>query len=191
VILLARHGETDWNVPPQRVMGSADVPLNERGREQARALARELAGEGIAAVRSSHLARARETAEVVAAALGLAVEVDERLAESRRGAWEGRLLQEIARDEPDAWRAWRRAGAEFRFPGGESLAEHAARVAAALADLARGPLPALAVCHGGTIRCAAALARPEGLDAFHELEVPNALVVRIDPARVVSPEAPA
>lgn len=191
MILLARHGETDWNRPPQRLMGRIDVPLNARGREQARALAAELAGAGVARVRSSHLRRARETAEIVAAGLGLPVELDERLAESDRGAWQGRLLAEIEREEPDAWRAWRRAGARFRFPGGESLAEHSARVAAALAEVARGPLPALCVCHGGTIRCALALARPEGLDSFHAVEVGNALVVRLDPARLVSPEAPA
>ena len=174
MILLARHGETDDNVPPQRVQGWIDRPLNDRGREQARELAGAVRDRGIAAVYSSHLARAKETAEVVARELGLEVTVDERLAESRRGEWEGRLLEEIERDDPDGWAAWRRGGAEFRFPGGESLAEHADRVAAALADVRAGALPALCVCHGGTIRCAFALTSPRGLDAFHELDVPNA-----------------
>jgi broad specificity phosphatase PhoE len=172
VILLARHGETDHNVPPARVQGWIDVPLNDRGREQARALADAVGAP--AAIYSSQLSRARETAEIVAAARGLDVVVDERLAESNRGAWEGRLVSEIAREEPDAWRAWRRGGSAFRFPGGESLKEHADRVAAALADVERGPLPALVVCHGGTIRCAFALRHARGLDAFHELDVPNA-----------------
>ena len=123
---------------------------------------------------SSHLARARETAELVARELGLEVTVDERLAESRRGNWEGRLFDEIEREEPELWAAWRRGGDEFRFPDGESLAEHADRVAAALDDVRGGALPALCVCHGGTIRCAFALANPRGLDSFHELDVPNA-----------------
>ena len=175
MILLARHGETDDNVPPQRVQGWIDSPLNDRGRAQARELAEAVRGRGLAAVYSSHLARARETAEIVARELGLERDVvDERLAESRRGEWEGRLLEEIEREEPELWAAWRRGGAEFRFPGGESLAEHADRVAAALADVRRGALPALCVCHGGTIRCAFALANPRGLDSFHELDVPNA-----------------
>lgn len=176
-ILLARHGETDWNVAPPRFMGSVDIPLNVRGREQARTLAAEV--EGIAAVWSSHLSRALETAEIVAAAHGLDVHVDDRLAESNRGAWEGRPITEIAEREPEAWAAWRLGGAVFRFPGGESLGEHAARTAEALEQVATGPLPALVVCHGGTIRCAVALRHERGLDAFHELEVANGHVVRL------------
>ena len=174
MILLARHGETDDNVPPQRVQGWIDSPLNEQGRAQARALAAAVRPLGLAAVYSSHLARARESADIVASELGLEVVADERLAESRRGDWEGRLLEDIESEEPELWAAWRRGGADFRFPGGESLAEHADRVADALADVRRGPRPALCVCHGGTIRCAFALGNPRGLDSFHELDVPNA-----------------
>ena len=173
MILLARHGETDDNVPPQRVQGWIDAPLNDRGRAQARELAALVKPRGVAAVYSSHLSRARESAEIVARELGLDVTVDERLAESRRGDWEGRLLEEIEREEPELWAAWKRGG-DFRFPGGESLAEHADRVAAALTDVHAGALPALCVCHGGTIRCAFALTSPRGLDSFHELDVPNA-----------------
>jgi broad specificity phosphatase PhoE len=181
VILLARHGETDANVAPQRVMGSIDDPLNERGLEQAQALARAVAGEGLTAIWSSHLRRARRTAETVGDAVGLPVRVDERLAESRRGSWEGRLQVDIEREEPGAWRAWMRAGAGFRFPGGgESLAEHQARVLAALGAVADAPRPALVVCHGGSIRVAAASLHPRGLDAYHDFSVPNATVIRLD-----------
>jgi len=179
VILLARHGETDDNVPPPRVQGWIDTPLNDRGRGQARELAAAARGRGVAALYSSHLGRALETAEIVATELGLEVTVDERLAESRRGTWEGRLLEEIEREDPERWAAWRRGGGGFRFPGGESLAEHATRVAAALVDVRSGPLPALCVCHGGTIRCAFALEHPNGLDAFHELEVWNGRVLEL------------
>jgi broad specificity phosphatase PhoE len=179
LILLARHGETDDNVPPARVQGRRDVPLNERGRAQARELARAAAAEAPAALWSSQLARAHETATIVGAELGLDPRVDARLAESDRGSWEDRLLDDIAREEPELWAAWRRAGQSFRFPGGESLAEHMERVAAALDDIARGPTPALVVCHGGTIRCAFARADPRGLDAFHELDVPNAEIMRL------------
>jgi probable phosphoglycerate mutase len=180
VILLARHGETDHNFPPPRVQGWIDVPLNERGREQARELAETVSRRGIAAVHSSHLVRARETAEIVAGSLGLDVAVDQRFAESNRGRWEGRLIPDIEREEPELWAAWRRGGGAFRFPGGESLQEHADRVAAALEDVRNGRLPALVVCHGGTIRCARALSHPDGLDAFHELDVPNAVPISLD-----------
>ena len=174
MILLARHGETDDNAPPARVQGWRDVPLNDRGREQARRLAATAAAHAPRVIWTSQLSRARETAEIVAAELGLDVHVDERLAESDRGAWEGRSIDDIRRSEPERWAAWRRAGADFRFPDGESLAEHAERVSAALDRIAAGELPALVVCHGGTIRCAFARRHERGLDAFHELEVPNA-----------------
>ena len=173
MILLARHGETDDNVPPPRVQGWIDTPLNDAGRAQARELAEAARSHDPAVIYTSHLARARETAEMVAEALGLEPVIDERLAESQRGSWEGRLLEEIEHEEPELWAAWRRGGADFRFPDGESLGEHAERVKAALADVRRGELPALCVCHGGTIRCAFALRNSRGLDSFHELDVPN------------------
>jgi len=179
VIYLARHGETDDNSPPPRVMGWMDVPLNDRGREQARALAAEVAGRGIAALYASNLARARETAEIVGAAIGLEPVVDERFAESNRGDWEGRLAEDIEREEPEAWARWMRAADGFAFPGGESLAGHCARVAEGLAEVAAGRGPALVVCHGGTIRCAFAQRDPRGLAAFHELTVPNATLMEL------------
>lgn len=178
MILFARHGETADNVPPERMMGWRDPPLDARGREQAQALAGAVASEGLRAIWCSHLRRARETAAAVGAAVDLEPCVDERLAESRRGTWEGRLLEEIARTEPQRWAAWLRGGAGFRFPAGESLGEHQARVLAALDDVRAGPLPALVVCHGGSIRCVAAHHSPRGLDAYQELAVPNATVMR-------------
>ena len=178
-IFLARHGETDDNVPPARVMGWVDPPLNDTGRAQARALAGEARERGIAALYTSHLARARETAAIVGEAIGLEPIVDERFAESGRGRWEGRLVEDIRREEPEAWDEWMRAAEGFAFPGGESLAQHCARVAEGLREVSAGTLPALVVCHGGSIRCAFAERDPRGLDAFHELRVPNATLMRL------------
>ena len=180
MILLARHGRTADNAPPQRIQGSRDPRLDDVGRRQAVELAAAVGPYGIAALWTSRLLRARETAAIVGDALGLEPRVDERLAESHRGSWEGRLIEEVQREEPEAWAAWLRAGAAFRFPGGgESLAEHQERVLAALADVAAGPLPALVICHGGTIRAAIAAAHPDGLDAFNDLDVPNATVITL------------
>lgn len=180
VLLLARHGETDDNREPLRVQGSRDTPLNANGRAQAQELAERVENEGIVAIFSSQLSRARETAEIVARQLGLAVEQDPRLAEAHRGAWEGLTFDEVAERDPEGWAAWRRAGEAFRFPGGESLREQANRVAAALADVrAGGRLPSLVVCHGGSIRTVLCSEDPRGLAAFHEWDVPNgALFVR-------------
>jgi broad specificity phosphatase PhoE len=178
LILLARHGRTADNAPPQRIQGSRDPGLDEVGRGQAAEIAAAVGSHGIAALWTSQLLRARETAGIVGAALGLEPRVDARLAESHRGSWEGRLIEDVRREEPEAWAAWLRAGSAFRFPGGgESLAEHQERVLAGLADVAAGPLPALVICHGGTIRAAVAAAHPDGLDAFNDLDVPNAAVI--------------
>jgi broad specificity phosphatase PhoE len=176
VIYLARHGETDDNARGV-VQGWLDTPLNDRGREQARALAAELPP--VAALYTSHLSRASETAAIIGAVLKLEPKVDERLAESQRGSWEGRAIADIERTEPDAWAAWRRGGAGFRFPGGESLQEHQDRVLAALAEVRQGPLPALVVAHGGSIRAAVCASDPRGLDAFFAIPVPNASVIQL------------
>lgn len=175
-VYLVRHGETRDNAEG-RVQGWLDPPLNDHGRAQAEALARETAALGIATLYTSPLQRAYETAAIVGKAIGLEPRVDERLAESRRGRWEGRLLSDLERDDPELWAAWRAGGADFRFPGGESIGEHAARVEAALAEIQSGPLPALAVSHGGTIRCALAVRRPDGLAAFNRIAVPNGSLV--------------
>jgi broad specificity phosphatase PhoE len=173
VIYLARHGETADNADG-RVQGSIDTPLSDRGREQARALADRAADLDLRALYSSQLARARETAEIVGERIGLAPMVDERFAESYRGAWEGRLLSEIERDEPDAWAAWQRSDPDFRFPGGESLAEHVARVGDALREVER---PALVVSHGGTVRAALIACGRRPIEEFQRIEVPNAELV--------------
>lgn len=161
-IWLARHGETDANAEG-RVQGLLDPPLNDLGREQARALAREAAGLGIEALYTSQLRRARETAAIVAETLGLEPRVDARFAESHRGEWEGRLSADIKAEDSGAWSGSLAVDPSFRFPGGESLEEHGTRVEAALADVARGPLPALVICHGGTIRRVVATREPDAL----------------------------
>jgi broad specificity phosphatase PhoE len=177
-VLIARHGETLDNVVP-RFQGWRDTPLNDTGRHQAFALGARLAEreEPIASLWSSDLSRARETAEIAGAALGLRPILDWRLREGFRGRWEGMLMEDVERDEPGLYAAWMRDDPSFRFPGGESLRDQQERVLAALHDIhARGPLPALAVCHGGSIRVMLALSDPRGLEAFHSFEVPNTAV---------------
>jgi broad specificity phosphatase PhoE len=177
-VLLARHGETNDNREPIRVQGFTDTPLNDTGRAQAAALAQRLTDARLNSIWASDLSRARETAEIVGAALRLEVSLDERLREAYRGRWEGSRFIDIEQAEPDLYAAWRRAGAAFRFPGGESLLEQQQRVSAAVSDIhARAPLPALVVCHGGSIRVMLCRTDPRGLDAFHDFEVPNTAVV--------------
>ena len=181
MIWLARHGETAANAEG-RVQGRIDPPLNDRGREQARALGQAAADLGLRALYCSQLRRARETAAIVGKHVALVPVVDERFAESYRGSWEGRSLVDIEREEPDAYAAWQRGGERFRFPGGESLGEHVARVAEALADVERGPLPALIVCHGGTVRAALIARGAHSIDEFQQMAVPNASLMALEAA---------
>lgn len=177
---LARHGQTNDNLEPIRVQGFTDTPLNDVGRRQAHELAERVAGTGIVSLWSSDLSRAMETAGIVGQRIGLQVRPDARLREGDRGLWEGRRFIDIQREDPEGYAAWRRAGPDFRFPGGESLQEHSDRVAAALCDIhATGELPALVVCHRGSIRAVLCRRDPRGLNAFHEYDVPNAGVVEL------------
>jgi broad specificity phosphatase PhoE len=159
-LLLVRHGETDWN-RDQRWQGHSDTPMNERGRQQARELATTL--EPPDRIYASDLARARETADILAAELDVPVVLDKRLRERSFGAWEGltspeieqRFAAEIAR-----WRARQGAGAADAEPFeafvrrvGEFLEEVSARHPGEVV---------LVVAHGGTIRAIHAIAM--GLD---------------------------
>ncbi|MBV9819820.1 MAG: histidine phosphatase family protein [Solirubrobacterales bacterium] len=181
-VLLARHGETDDNLEPPRFQGFTDTPLNATGRRQAADLADAIAARRtpIGSLWSSDLSRARVTAEIVGDRVDLAATLDPRLREGFRGRWEGHLFAEVQRDEPERYAAWRRAGPDFRFPGGESLLEQQQRVSAALSDIHRvGPLPALVVCHGGSIRVMLCASDSRGLNAFHDFQVPNVAVVSL------------
>jgi broad specificity phosphatase PhoE len=188
MILLARHGETDDNVPPLRFQGQRDTPLNDTGRAQANELAERVAAldPPIASLWSSDLSRARETAEIVGARIGLAPRLDARLREGWRGAWEGYLFDEIAAREPERYAAWRSPDAEigFQFPGGETLAQQQARVLACLRDVEAGLDGAggsgLVVCHGGSIRTVLCARDPRGLAAFHTFAVPNVALVPVE-----------
>jgi probable phosphoglycerate mutase len=178
-LVLARHGQTDDNLEPIRAQGFRDTPLNAVGRAQARQLAETVEREErIASIWCSDLRRA--AAAIVGARIGLAPRPDARLREGSRGEWEGQRFVDIEREHPELYAAWRRGGAAFRFPGGESLQEHADRVMAALREIeATGPLPALVVCHRGSIRAVLCQSDPRGLDAFHDYDVPNTGLVRI------------
>ena len=99
-ILLARHGETDWN-REGRWQGWADAPLNDTGRAQARELAEQLRSTPFDAVYSSDLSRAHETAEIVAAPHGVPVISDAGLREIDVGSWSGLTRAELQERFPD------------------------------------------------------------------------------------------
>jgi broad specificity phosphatase PhoE len=150
-LLLVRHGETDWN-RDRRFQGHADQPLNDAGREQARALADQLAGERIDFVYTSDLVRARETAEIVAARVGADVVVLSELREIDVGDWEGLTWPEIEQRHPEGARSWHEHGQGWT--SGETYDELGERIIAALRRIAADhpDQNVLVVGHGGTVR---------------------------------------
>jgi broad specificity phosphatase PhoE len=134
-LVLVRHGETVWHAE-NRYAGRSDVPLTERGHEQAETLARWAAGAGLDAVITSPLGRARDTARPTCAALGLDARVDERLVEVDFGKGEGLTRDEMRETFPDARAAFLERPASRPLPDGESGADAVARAAPALAESA-------------------------------------------------------
>ncbi|HEX5529217.1 MAG TPA: histidine phosphatase family protein [Methylomirabilota bacterium] len=133
-VLLLRHAETDWN-RERRFQGWRDVPLSATGREQAESAARLLATTRIDAVWSSPLARARDTAAIIAAPHRLAVQESEAFREMGFGDWEGLTRDEVRERFPEAHRAWAEAPHEATWPGAETLAAVRARALAGLEAL--------------------------------------------------------
>ena len=139
-LLLARHGETDWN-RELRIQGSSDLELNELGRRQAQQLAQELTDVDLDAIYASDLSRAQATAAAVAATHGLDVQLDARLRERSFGSWEGLTREDIA-DLPPGSRH-----------DGESDEEVRERMLAAVREIAAAHPgeQVLIVSHGGAL----------------------------------------
>ena len=174
-ILLARHGESDWN-HTKRWQGWADRPLTQRGREQADELAARLADTELDAVYSSDLRRARETAEVVAHTKDLAVETTSDLREVDVGSWSGLTRAEAEDRFPEQYARWLEGGEGWE--DGETYEQLGARVVKALQSIAakHDGSRVLVVAHGGTIRAIHAAALGVDVHTYRRIQrvEPNA-----------------
>ena len=127
----------------------------------------------------SPLLRARETADVVGARIGLQPLEDPRLMETDAGDWTDLSFEQVRAMDAARFDAFVSADPGFSFPGGESFAQQELRVAAALAEVEAGELPALVVCHGMVIRAAFASRAPYVLQRVKRM--PNAGLIPLDP----------
>jgi alpha-ribazole phosphatase len=168
-LILIRHAEPQEDARG-RCYGSLDIGLSTAGREHACRLAERLATVEYEAVYSSPRVRARETADAIGLAHGLAPVVDEGLRELDFGELEGRTYDEIAASEPELYRAWMTTPTEIRFPGGESFADLKARSLVALERIRRLHESAIVVTHGGVLRA--------GVAAW--LSMPDEAIFRLD-----------
>jgi len=153
--LIIRHGETLWN-RENRFQGSADIPLSDKGRAQARRVAVALADKPLDAIYSSPLSRALDTAKAVAAEHSMDIQVMDDLQEINVGEWSGKTWAEIREMWPELEKNWREDPyTSGPPPGGEDYQDFQVRCINALDTIAAqhtdSELVAI-VCHGGVIR---------------------------------------
>jgi broad specificity phosphatase PhoE len=186
-ILLARHGESDWN-RSKRWQGFADRPLTDLGRRQAAELAERLKDTELDAVYSSDLQRARETAEIVAQAKGLTVETTPDLREVDVGSWSGLTRAEAEARYPERYARWLQGGEGWE--DGETYEQLGERVLAAMQRIATAHEGerVLVVAHGGTIRAIHAAALGIDIHSYRRIQrvEPNATLsaVCVDEGRL-------
>jgi alpha-ribazole phosphatase len=169
-LLLLRHGETAWN-RERRYQGWRDTPLSAAGLQQAEAVARELKEHPFAAVYSSPLQRARETAAPIASAHGLEVLTDPAFKELAFGEWEGLTLDEARTRDAKLYEGWAKTPHLVSPPGAETLAQARERVLAGLDRLRAGHRDEVVclVAHGIPVRILILEALGLGLDRIWTL----------------------
>lgn len=153
-LIFVRHGETDWNVT-LRYQGHSPVPLNERGREQARHTGGRLRHRAVTALYASDVLRAWETAQIIGDIIGLTPQPVAELREIDVGQWAGFTTAELEQRFPEHMRDYRRDPANTVRIGGESYAQLQTRALGALRNLQEqhhADDTIVAVSHGGTIR---------------------------------------
>lgn len=152
-VSLVRHGESEA-AAEDRFAGEIDVPLSERGREQARKLAQRLAAEPIAAVYSSPLGRTTETAKIIAGPHALEVQKRAELREISHGRWEGKRRSEVEALYPEEYGRWDRDPFSFAPEGGETGLAVTARALPCLLGIVQGHRGkhVLVTSHKATIR---------------------------------------
>ena len=146
-----RHGESTYNAE-SRIQGQSDVPLSRRGRAQGEAVARAMSAIPVEAVFASPLRRAKDTARMVADALGLEVQTDDRLKEVDTGLFQDRMREAILRKYAGMIGQWRSGDPDFVFPKGESRLSVINRGHEVLASICQnGHEHVVVVSHGGLL----------------------------------------
>ncbi len=170
-VLIARHGETDWNVNG-RYQGRLESELSPLGRAQADALSRAAADYGLQRIISSPLRRCTDTAQAAGDYFSLPVEMDADLIEIAHGTWEGRYRDEIAQNDPKRYKAWRDAPATVAFENGERVRDVLDRWVAFIRGLST-ELNTLLVTHDAVLRVAILERTGQPLASFWEPRVCN------------------
>ncbi len=178
-LYLLRHGQTDWN-RDHKIMGTGPIPLNEHGREMVAELGRALKPKGISIVFTSTVARAFESACILAGEWGAELREEPRLNESPFEPWIGKTYHELAHDEN--FKLYFDKPTRARFSNGEGMADIQRRALEAVEHIRReaGPGRAAAVSHSDVIKPVLAHYLGMDLDSIHRLAVANASASLVD-----------
>ncbi len=180
-IYLVRHGETEWNTT-MRYQGHTDIPLSDKGRQQAQLLGKRLTHENFGGFFASDLKRAYETAEIISHSHGLEIETLPALRELNFGLWEGLSVKEINESFPVEVKQWWEKPLLTRIPGGETLNEMIARTVAAVKQIVERHSGdnIVIVSHGGVIRSIVGTVLGMDLNKYWRLRLDNACLNIID-----------
>jgi probable phosphoglycerate mutase len=173
-ICIVRHGETDWNIE-KRIQGFTDIPLNATGRAQALAMAYNAAHHHFAAIYSSDLARALDTARAIAEREGLEVRSLPQLRERNYGIFQGITAAEGASRYPAAYAHYMARDPHYDFETGENMLDFAARVVEGIDWMVRhhSGQTVCAVCHGGVLDIIYRKATGRPLETPRDFVIPN------------------
>ncbi len=176
---LIRHGETDWNLSGQ-VMGEQPVPLNRTGETQARLLAGSLTADAFRTLVSSPVARAKQTAEILASVLRVPVTTDRGLTEINVGEWEGRYWKDLV--DATARQSFYTSPHHARPPGGETLREVQIRAVAAVerARAGGGSGPLVFVSHADVLRAILAHYLNWDLQQVRQIQIAHASLTALE-----------
>jgi probable phosphoglycerate mutase len=173
-LCFVRHGETEWNAG-RRIQGQIDIPLSALGHAQARATGNALKDEGFAAIYSSDLERARQTAEATAHLARLPLQLSPGLRERHYGAFQGLTHEEAAQRHPAEYARHHARDPRFAPAGGESLLDLAARLHETIDAIVRrhaGEAVAL-FTHGGVLDILHRQATGQALTTPRDFAIPN------------------
>ncbi len=182
-LLLIRHGQTAWNAK-RKVMGRRPIPLNERGQRQAEGVAAYLKDAPIDRIFTSPVARARQTAQIIAGPhAGLTVEEHEGFTEIDYGKWTDYGFDDLPVHFAEGWRQYRADPASSVFPGGESMRDAAARICAAVDGIVASDSDSrvAVVSHADVLKVALTHALGLGIDRLARFAIDNCavLIVRL------------
>jgi len=180
-LCIVRHGETAWNAE-HRVQGQLDVPLNAIGRAQALAASKALAQEKFAAIYSSDLQRAQQTAEPTASRFSMAVVLQAELRERHYGIFERLTYAEVKERFPEDYARFEARDPDYAFRTGESLKDFSARSISAISRIANRHQDqnVLVFTHGGVLDKLYRFISGLPLSAPRDFGIPNAGLNRIE-----------